>query len=155
MAETSGTQTLDPLPTDPPSSTNDPPPTNTLQPANNPLASTNDTPPPTSDPPKRMISLKRVKSTEPTHTSTNDNYSNNRERKRVFLPETDSKQDFPLSVTLQLSIEQLKEALKYEWKEEKLNSPTRMRDAGTLHIFFLSHYTYNSLVNKNPQRICE
>ena len=87
-------------------------------------------PPATKDePPKKMISLKHIKSTEPSQPA-----NNNSERRRVFLPEADSKQDFPISVTLHLSTEQLNEALKHEWKYEGLNSPTRMRDAGLLLI---------------------
>lgn len=77
-------------------------------------------------PPKRMISLKHVKSTDPPKPAT--------ERKRVFLPETDAKQDFPISVSQKLSIEQLQEALRREWKFEDLNSPPRMRDAGLKYI---------------------
>jgi hypothetical protein len=108
---------------------------------------TQDPPPPATqetkdEPPKRMISLKHVKSTEPAE----------HERKRVFLPETDSKQDFPISTTQQLSTEQLNNALNYQWQNEKLNSPSRMRDAGLLpqyinYIFLKYTISFIGLTN--------
>lgn len=79
--------------------------------------------------PKKMISLKHVK--ERGDTNINNERKELTQKKKVFLPETDSKQDFPLQVSERLSVARLEEVLNsFAWSEEKLNSPTRMKDSG-------------------------